>query len=281
MMAKRKSDTKELGLVVGLIFGKYFFGTEDLHYGYWPEGLEVKVENLTKAQEHHSDFIVSHIPDNVHTVLDVGCGVGRLAKRLTDKGYKVDCVSPSPYLTAKARENLGTKCRLFESTFEDLDIDGTYDLVLFSESFQYIKIPEVIEQSHKYLKPEGHMLICDFFKKDAIGKSVIGGGHRLSRFYDCISKFPFESVADIDITDRTMQNLDLVDTVMREVGRPLWDLVLDHLDSSHPFISKILKWKNKKKIDKIEKRYFSGIRNGEHFANYKTYRLLLYKKTGE
>ena len=174
-MVKRKSDTKELGLVAGLIFGKYFFGTEDLNYGYWPEGLEVKIENLKMAQKYHSEFILSHMPEKAHAILDVGCGVGRFANRLIKKGYTVDCVSTGTYLTEKARENLGAKCRIFESPFEDLDIEGSYDLILFSESFQYIKMPEVIEQSLKYLNPEGYILICDFFKRDGVGKSMIGG----------------------------------------------------------------------------------------------------------
>ena len=162
--------------------------------------------------------------------------------------------------------------------FEDLETDKQYDLVLFSESFQYVRLSSSLTNVARYLADGGHLLICDFFKTDAPGKSALGGGHRLSRFNALMEEQPFDRLEDIDITEQTAPNLDLVSDMTESVGKPLWELFNYYLDNNRPFLSKLLKWKYKKKIVRIEERYFGGTRNGEEFKKHKSYRLLLFRK---
>lgn len=272
-------DSRKVGLDIALAFAKYFVGTEHLHHGYWDGDLEVNVRNLPRAQEKYCDFLISHIPDGVSAVLDVGCGSGRFARRLAEAGYEVDCVSPSPFLTGHVREALGGKGRIFECPYEDLRTDRRYDLVLFSESFQYVELEKSLEITSRLLKDGGYLLICDFFGTDAKGKCFIGGGHKLSRFRDAVSQRPFDLVQDIDITRHTAPNLDLVGNALRNVLHPTWNSILRLLDSNHPFVSRLLRWRFRKRMQKINRKYFSGVMNGEHFSTFKTYRLMLYCKT--
>ncbi len=276
---KHKVDSQEVGLIAGLILGKYFFKTDDMHYGFWSEGLDVCVENFPKAQENHSELIISHIPEGVKTILDVGCGVGTMASRLIEKGYSVECVSPSPMLSERVRNKLGDDCVLHDCYFEDLPEGKTYDLVMFSESFQYVNLARSLEKLPSFLNKDGHLLICDFFKTDAPGKSALGGGHKLAKFYKLMKETPFENIEDIDVTDLAAPNMDLVSDMIDEVGRPIWDLLFYYLENRKPFLTKLLKWKFRKKLPRIEKRYFSGERNGETFKKYKSYRFLLYRLT--
>jgi SAM-dependent methyltransferase len=278
MKRHAKLDSREAGLRIGLLLGRHVFKTEDLHYGYWPEDLEVDLRNLPQAQKLHSEFIMSHIPEGVETVLDVGCGVGNFAEKLIGQGYKVDGVSPSTMLAEHARARLGKAFHIFESRYEDLDIEKMYDLILFSESFQYVKLDVALDKVHSMLNPDGHLLICDFFGTGAPGKSALKGGHTLSTFRANLEGRPYEQIKDIDITKETAPNLDLVDELLMQVGRPTWLTILAMLETRHPLIARILKWKFKKKLRDIDTRYFSGERNGTNFAKHKTYRLLLLKK---
>jgi SAM-dependent methyltransferase len=236
---------------------------------------------MVRAQDNHSSFIISHIPESVKTILDVGCGAGGLAKRLLARGYEVDCVSPSALLTREAKKLLGGAhaCRFYESKYEDVKTDKRYDLVIFSESFQYINLKKSIEQSLNFLKDGGCILICDFFQTEAKGESALGGGHRLREFYDTIAKYPLKNIKDIDITKQASPNLELIDDMMKNLGFPIWELIHEMLSTNHPFIYKALTLKFKKKIDKINKKYFSGARNRENFELFKSYRLMLYKKS--
>ncbi|MGE5558798.1 MAG: class I SAM-dependent methyltransferase [Bacillota bacterium] len=276
-MKRRKIQSKEVGLELGLIFGAYFLKSEYLHFGYWTGDLPLDIQNLARAQENYADFLISHIPEGVHTILDVGCGSGKLALTLVERGYEVDCVSPSSILTDHAKKLLGVKSRIFECYYEALQTDKRYDLILFSESFQYIPMESALENSQKFLNEGGFILICDFFKTDAGGGIKMGGGHRFSRFKEILARYALNIVKEIDITDRTAPNFDLVRDLMVRVGVPVWELILYYLDRSHPRILKFLKWKYRKKIDRMERIFFNREISAENFKIYQTYRLFLLK----
>jgi len=274
----KKCVSREIGLGIGAIFGKYFLKTQHLHYGYWTSELEIDIANLHIAQENYAQFLVSHIPDGVKTILDVGCGFGETAKKLLDMGYQVDCVSPSPFLSKQARELLGNASYIFECYYEQLQTENRYDLILFSESFQYIDIEEAIEKTLGFLNQGGYVLICDFFKKESPYKSPLSGGHPLTRFYNIVSEYPLESVKDLDITEGMAPTLDIANDMFKEVIEPTANLSQQLLENRYPFMSKFVKWVYRKKINKINEKYFTGERTGENFKKFKSYRLLLYKK---
>lgn len=163
-MKDKKTISREIGLEIGTLCGRHFLNVERLHFGYWTKDLKVDLSHLPAAQKNYTDFLMSNIPDGVHTILDVGCGMGHTAKRLTEAGYAVDCVSPSAFLAQQARELLQDKCKIFECFYEQLHTEKRYDLVLFSESFQYIAPETAIQKTLALLNPEGQMLICDVFK---------------------------------------------------------------------------------------------------------------------
>ncbi|MBN1824021.1 MAG: class I SAM-dependent methyltransferase [Endomicrobiales bacterium] len=278
-MAKNKCSSKDVGLAIGLLFGRYLFKAEDLHYGLWPEGLAVEPANIPIAQAKHSEFIISNIPQGVKTILDVGCGAGQLASKLIARGFEVDCVSPSPVLTEATRAKVGQRSAIYETKYETLNTDKKYDLVIFSESFQYIPVNEALRQSIRFLKPSGHVLICDFFATDAPGESPLYGGHNLAKFRETSKAHPLEMLKDIDITRETAPNLDLVNGMMQNLLKPVWDIIINFLKERHPVLSKFAFWKYRKKMDRMNDKYFSGRRNGENFSRYKSYRLFLFKRS--
>lgn len=275
----KKTVSRDIGIEIAAICGKYFLNLDHLHYGYWTKGLDVDIANLRIAQENYANFLISQIPAGVGIILDVGCGKGQMARNLVDAGYKVDCLSPSPLLTRQTRDLLGNESNVFECYYGQLQTENRYDLVLFSESFQYIDPEEAIKKTLGLLNGDGYLLICDVFRKDVRGKSPVSGGHPLSTFYSIISKYPLELVEDLDITEQTAPNIDIEDHIFKEVVHPVTTLLEQLLDSRYPSISKLLKWKYRNKIQKLHAKYFSGRRTGESFKKFKSYRLLLYKRT--
>lgn len=273
----RKVDSKEVGLEIGLLLFKYFLNTEYLHYGLFNNGLATEVQNLAQAQQNYAEFLLSNIPQGVSTILDVGCGSGRFAKELTSRGYKVDCVSPGTILTEHARTLLGNNCEIFNCKYEDLKTDKKYDMVLFSESFQYIDIDSSFTNSLKYLNPKGHIMVCDFFKTDPENKSMLGGGHDYNRFLEIQKKYPVTIVKEQDITKETAPTIDLVNKLSMEVLHPIYKLLFLLLEDRFAWVAKFIRWKYQKKLDKMEKKHFKGERNGANFQKYKKYMFYLYQ----
>ena len=278
MRRNKRTVSRSVGIEVGAICSKYFFKSQHLHYGYWTSDLEVDVANVRAAQENYAKFLITHIPDGVQSILDVGCGAGRMAQMLADLGYRVDCVSPSSYLGEQARQLLGAKSIIFECFYEELETPNRYDLVLFSESFQYINPEDAINKTLRLLNEGGYVLICDIFKKNTPGKSLLPGGHPLTRFYDTMLEYPLEPVEDVDITEQTAPTLDIVNEVFNEVVKPSVDLAQQLADNRYPLMSRFLRFLYKKKINKLNKKYFSGVKTGANFKKFKSYRLLLYRR---
>lgn len=270
-------DSKEVGLAVGLLIGKHFFKTEELHYGFWNAGQSVTLENLPLAQQQHTDFIISHIPEGTRTVLDVGAGAGKVAERLLALGLEVDCVSPSPFLCDLVRKALPNKVEIFPCRYEDVKTPKRYDLILFSESFQYMDLSVVMKQSARLLNPGGRVLLCDFFRREGDELSPLGGGHKLPDFYAAVDKSGFTADVDLDITQETAPTMQVFGSILNQVAVPIRDLVSNFLSHRHPYLIKYLKWQFKKRFKKLDRIYFSGNLNAATFAKFKNYRLIRLK----
>ena len=85
-------------------------------------------------------------------------------------------------------------------------------------------------------------------------------------------------INNLDITVETAPTYDFLNQLLKEVVIPISDISGNYLNSNYPKLSKILKWKYRKKLDKIEQVWYSGELTGENFIKFKSYRLLVYKK---
>ena len=275
--SSKKVSPNEIGLEIGLVLSRFFLNTEHLHFGYWPDDLDVNLNNVKKAQDYHSEKIIKSIPKNVETILDVGSGSGGLAEKLVDNGYHVDCVSPSEYLSDSIEQKLKKRVTVYRSTFEDLNLQKKYDLVIFSESFQYVNIKKSLNKIPLVVQEKGHVLICDFFRKPGTGTKPLGGGHDWEVFQDYLSDHSFIEILNKDITRETARTYDLINQIIGEVADPVRSLSAKYLDSQYPTGMKFLRWYFKKKIKRINRIYFSGNMTGDMFNKLKTYRVLLYR----
>lgn len=274
-------DSKKLGLEIQINLFKFFFDSDYLHYGYWTPGLEVKAPNFKQAQTDYVDYLMKHIPSDVESILDVGCGTGKVAEDLIGKGYKVTCVSPPGKLTEMAAQRLAGKSDVHAFRFEDLitqQLQQRFDLILFSESYQYIPMEQSFQQCNDLLNPGGYILLADFFQTEAEGKSPLGGGHRLKDFYELLDKQPYQTVIDNDITEQIAPTMELINQLTMKVVYPSLLLLDEFLMSRYPLLYKMLRWKFRKKIEKNRIKHFSGQRNPENFRKYKSYRLILLQK---
>ncbi len=273
----KKVTPNEIGLEIGLVLSRFFFNTEHLHFGFWPDDLSVNIDNLKKAQDLHSNQILKSIPNDVKTILDVGSGSGGLAEKLVGSGYKVECVSPSEYLSDAIEKKLKSGVVVHRSTFEKFETQKKYDLVLFSESFQYVNINKTLNKLPDIIKDKGHLLICDFFRQPGTGTKPLGGGHDWQIYQNNLGDHDFAIVKDIDITKETARTYDLINQIINEVADPVRDLSAKYLDSHYPKGMRLLKWYFDKKIRRINRIYFAGNMTGKMFNKLKTYRILLYQ----
>jgi hypothetical protein len=174
---------------------------------------------------------------------------------------------------------MGDKVQIYQSKFEDVKTDNKYDLILFSESFQYIPMDNSFTNGLNALNSGGHIMISDFFQIDVEGKSPLGGGHNFKEFQEIIKKYPVKLIKEQDITKETAPTIDIVNSLSMEVLFPITNLISLLAEDRFPLAVKFIKWKYKKKLEKLQNKHFKGERNAINFIKYKTYRFHLFQKT--
>lgn len=104
------------------------------------------------------------------SVLDVGCGVGRWSRRLAARGARVTGVDLSPTMIAEARrraaaEGLAQRCRFEAQDLSELDVGGTFDLVLGVTVLQHILDPAALgaamARMTAHLAPGARMVLLE------------------------------------------------------------------------------------------------------------------------
>jgi SAM-dependent methyltransferase len=275
---RERGAWQQVGLVAGFLAGRHFVGANDLHYGYWNDGLELIIRNLPRAQEEYCRFLLEHIPADLKRVLDVGCGAGSVASKLVGRGHEVDCVSPSSFLNSQAKALLGDRARVFESKYEDFNSTEIYDAILFCESFQYVKLETSLPKIIAQLRPGGSLIICDFFRQQEDLGSPISGGHRINEFQAMIAQYPLRLVDEIDITAKTAPTFTVIDSAFTEVLQPIWNEVDRATLATHPWIFRLYTWYFSKKLAKVKRKYFTHERSAANFEKFKTYRFMRFER---
>jgi len=274
----RNALTKELALEAGYRVIRFTTGSEHLHYGRFEPDIPRDFRHLKAAQDRYLDRIVELIPSTVSTILDVGAGSGKTAETLLDRGFAVDCVTPGDGLAEIAEARLGKRARIHRGRFEDVEIPGRYDLILFSESFQYIPPAAALERSIALLNPGGHILIADFFSRAPKPRSPIRGGHDFGRWCEEYRRLPLDILVEDDITEETAPLHDIIQTLSREVLAPLFEHGRIAAQTRWPVASRIGGWIFRRELKKFEKARLSSERNGAEFIRAKIYKIYLFRR---
>jgi SAM-dependent methyltransferase len=121
--------------------------------------LEPSLRNITH-------LILKHAPSGGGRALDVGCGSGRVAFRLADRGYRVDGVDIEPRAIALALRirdlRSASNCAFRVGDYRDPGevLPDHYDLIVCSEVLEHVHgYQAIIANMHRALKPDGRLIV--------------------------------------------------------------------------------------------------------------------------
>ena len=172
------------------------------------------------------EVLAAYLPPNC-AVLDLGCGAGRLTRRLLEKGHPVTAVDNSPEMLRYVPETANKVC----CDIERLALGQTFDVVLFASNLINVADRKTrraqLEVCRRHLGTDGALLVQRF---DPAWLRAVQPG-------------PFPSNEDVDIAiERADRHGDLVHMSIRyALGQVEWKQhftarVLDDEDVRHALL---------------------------------------------
>lgn len=257
--------------------------TNYLHFGMWDQGAELNLPNFQKAQENYAQKLINIAPKGVKSILDVGCGVGGNAIAFTKAGFHVESMSPDPYQQELFTKNTDGKIKFYLTTLEDYKTEKKYDMLLLSESVQYIAEKDIFRRANELLKENGYMITSDYYKNESARNMQNLPGHPLSDFLNEAEKSGFKIISETDITDDILPTLDYGNLVYKNYIKPVLNCLLTtlevHLRPIHWIFMQLLKIRIKGKS--IRQIIINNVvpLDRETFKQNLTYKIHLLQKT--
>lgn len=121
-----------------------FYAAEASTYVQRPDTLDPKL----------SDFL-ERLPA-AGIILELGCGGGREARHMIERGFNVDATDGVPQMAAEAEAYLGIPVRVMR--FDQLDAEDCYDAVIANASLLHVPLNELastVRKVYQSLKPGG------------------------------------------------------------------------------------------------------------------------------
>jgi 27-O-demethylrifamycin SV methyltransferase len=195
---------------------------ENLHYGYFARGEETLAEATDALIEALASF--ARI-DSRTVVLDVGCGIGGPAFRLSQRNRcTISAISESARGIELARDACRLKGLSDRVTFHQRDAldngfpDGSFDVVWVMESSHLMRDKErLLSESHRVLRAGGKLLLCDLILKREASVAEV---YRLRNDLKVLQRsFGEASMETLDFYESALDDLGFVGIERRDVSR--------------------------------------------------------------
>jgi demethylmenaquinone methyltransferase/2-methoxy-6-polyprenyl-1,4-benzoquinol methylase len=108
--------------------------------------------------------MVSHVPRDGGSVLDVATGTGLVAERLLAQGHRVTGVDQSPDMLAVARGRFGDRVELVEASATSIPFpDASFDHLTFTYLLRYVDDPAAtLAELARVVRPGGTVANLEF-----------------------------------------------------------------------------------------------------------------------
>ena len=260
----------------------YYLGLTDspyLHYGYW-ETLPVRAEELTIgrlriAQEAYAAKLLDFIPKETHTVLDVGCGIGGNAAYLLERGFAVEGLAPDPFQQERFLQCTQGQAIFHLTNFENFKATHPYDLILLSESSQYMAAVDIAQGAANLLSAGGYLLLADMMRSDAsYQKGIFSNCHVVTELHAALIQAGFRLVKSEDISAQILPTIDLYVDTFRRFGMNTINYIADLMAIAVPPLHKLLRWIFRRWVKKL---VVEGLEARQLFEQHLCYQIQLWQ----
>jgi len=110
----------------------------------------------------YDSFLLSQVPQSATTILDFGCGMGRLTAKLANEGREVVGIDLSPEMIARAREKVQQGLSFLCDDFLTHDFGSQkFDCLITAAALHHVQIELAFPRLLELLRPGGRLILHD------------------------------------------------------------------------------------------------------------------------
>ncbi|WP_436790149.1 methyltransferase domain-containing protein [Yinghuangia sp. YIM S10712] len=252
-------------------FGDIYHQTlgESVHCGLWfppdqpqPTSLDL-VDLSSHAQDRYTDYLIGILdPQPGHHVLDIGCGTGRSALRLTEqRGARVTGVAISRQQVARANQLAREHRRLDKLVFEYADAaklpyaDNTFDCAWAVESICHMDRAAALREAWRVLRPGGVFLVLESVLTDeltdaerAVFDAMLASNLplRMPDFFALVDRAGFHTLELKDLSANLAMTMNVMELAchdhreefVRRFGAEFTDLMISGLPAARNVVAR-------------------------------------------
>ena len=127
--------------------------------------------------ERYDSFLLSLVPVDAVSILDIGCGLGRLSTKFATHNHEVTGVDLSPEMIARARkesqgdQNLTFLCSDF---LEEHLTKQQFDFVISAAVLHHVPANVAVPRMVELLRPGGRLVIHDVRSNTGLAEHIMG-----------------------------------------------------------------------------------------------------------
>jgi ubiquinone/menaquinone biosynthesis C-methylase UbiE len=127
--------------------------------------------------ERYHRLLLAAVPPGSRRALDVGCGVGRFARKLAARVHAVDAIDRADDVVARARavRPAAANIRFAVADFMTMAVDdGGYDFVAALASLHHLPLAAALERMQRLLRPGGVLGVIGLYREHGLFDLVHG-----------------------------------------------------------------------------------------------------------
>ena len=125
--------------------------------------------------QHSTALLLRQVPPSCQNVLDVGCGDGGLARRLSDRfGVTVTGIDLDHEMITRAQASTSNPSIQFvETDFMRSHFDDQFDFIVASASLHHMPFDQALEKMASLLRPGGVLAVLGLFREASLTDSAV------------------------------------------------------------------------------------------------------------
>ena len=172
---------------------------------YRPKNVMVQYNH----NQHYTDLLLRQVPPGCQNVLDVGCGDGSLARRLSDRfGVPVTGIDRDHTMITRAQASTSKlSIQYVEADFIRYHFDDQFDFIVASASLHHMPFVQALEKMASLLRPGGVLAVLGLFREASLVDAAMALVAAPVNVFYALSRGCSSSEVPVKPADMSMQEI--------------------------------------------------------------------------